>query len=211
MRTRLLALLLVASVSCDSSGYVGQVVGFGSTGALASLTLSPASASIAVGGTVRLVATPLDEGGQALSGLGAPTFTSSNSVVAFVNDTGLVTAVSAGTVTVTATLTSGGVTRSASSAVTVTSGGSQGQAAVAVSDNAFTPASLTVVKNEAGATVTWTWTGTRLHNVTFDDGAAGSANQTTGTFARTFAAAGSYTYYCSIHGKAVMSGAVTVQ
>ncbi|MFN8571117.1 MAG: Ig-like domain-containing protein [Gemmatimonadaceae bacterium] len=211
MRARVLVALLIATVSCDSSGYVGQVVGFGSTGEFASLALTPSSASIAVGGTVRLVATPLDAGGQTLTGLGAPAFTTTNAVIAFVNDTGLVTGVSAGTVTVTATLTSGGVTRTASSAIAVTSGGSQGQASVAISDNAFSPSSLTVVKNEAGATVTWSWTGSRLHNVTFDDGGSGSANQTSGTFARTFTTAGTYTYYCSIHGKAVMSGSITVQ
>jgi len=78
--------------------------------------------------------------------------------------------------------------------------------AVRVADNSFTPSATTV---PPGTTVTWTWAGARQHNVTFDDGTA-SATQASGTFQRTFAAAGSYAYHCTIHGS-VMSGVVTVR
>jgi len=83
-----------------------------------------------------------------------------------------------------------------------------GTASVTVGNFFFSPASITVA---TGATVTWTWaTGDTLHTVTFDDNAPGSSPQSSGTFQRTFATAGTYTYFCSIHGKNVMSGSVTV-
>jgi plastocyanin len=79
---------------------------------------------------------------------------------------------------------------------------------VTVGNNFFSPTSLSVA---TGATVTWQWAqGDVLHNVTFDDGAPSSGPKSTGTFQRTFATAGTYTYFCSIHGRQVMSGSVTV-
>ena len=83
-----------------------------------------------------------------------------------------------------------------------------GTGAVTVGNNFFSPANLSVA---TGATVTWTWAmGDVEHTVTFDDNAPGSNRQSSGTFQRTFATAGTYTYFCSVHGKAVMSGSVTV-
>jgi plastocyanin len=86
-----------------------------------------------------------------------------------------------------------------------TGGGGNG---VTVGNNFFSPANLSVA---TGATVTWTWAmGDVEHTVTFDDNAPGSNRQSSGTFQRTFGTAGTYTYFCSVHGKAVMSGSVTV-
>jgi plastocyanin len=76
---------------------------------------------------------------------------------------------------------------------------------VTVFDNYFSPASTTVA---AGA-VTWTWSGSMSHNVTFDDGNA-SPTQATGTYTRRFSVAGAYSYHCTIHG-AAMSGTVSVK
>lgn len=69
-----------------------------------------------------------------------------------------------------------------------------------------------------GATLTWTWDsctgdgygGTQCasHSVKFDDGPASSI-QSSGTFTRQFATAGTYTYHCAVHG-AAMSGKITV-
>ena len=84
-------------------------------------------------------------------------------------------------------------------------GGGSTSNAVSVGDNYFSPNATTVA---AGTTVTWTWAGGRNHNVTFDDGQA-SATQSTGAYTRTFSAAGTYNYHCTIHG-AAMSGSVTV-
>ena len=78
--------------------------------------------------------------------------------------------------------------------------------AVAVRDNNFSPNATTVTP---GTTVTWTWSGNNPHDVTFADGTA-SATQRAGTYQRTFAAAGTYPYQCSVHG-ASMSGTITVR
>jgi len=80
--------------------------------------------------------------------------------------------------------------------------------AINIVDNRFDPAGNRITP---GQTVTWTWTGGNSHNVTFDDAMrAGSATQTQGTFTQTFAADGEYTYYCTVHGRDVMSGRVVV-
>ncbi|HEU4641847.1 MAG TPA: plastocyanin/azurin family copper-binding protein [Gemmatimonadaceae bacterium] len=88
-------------------------------------------------------------------------------------------------------------------------GGGGGAVTVTVGNDFFDPDSVSVPVN---GTVTWTWAaGDSLHTVTFDDAAPGSPPQSSGTFSRTFTAVGTYTYFCSIHGRAVMSGQVVVQ
>jgi plastocyanin len=87
---------------------------------------------------------------------------------------------------------------------------------ITIGNNIFTPSSTTVPVN---TTVTWTWDscgndgygGTTCvsHSVTFDDGVH-SDTQSKGSYSRTFATAGTYTYHCSIHG-AAMAGKVVVQ
>jgi plastocyanin len=77
---------------------------------------------------------------------------------------------------------------------------------VAVGNDFFNPANLTVPVN---TTVTWVWnSGGVAHNVLFTDTQT-SGNRTSGEYPRTFTAAGTYPYICSIHGQA-MSGVVTV-
>ena len=79
---------------------------------------------------------------------------------------------------------------------------------VSVVDNRFNPSANIV---QPGDTVTWTWGGNNLHNVTFDDAMVGnSTTQTSGTFTKAFAGAGEFTYYCTVHGQSVMSGRVVV-
>ena len=88
---------------------------------------------------------------------------------------------------------------------------------VNIADNAFQPNELIV---DAGDTVRWTQTGTRPHTVTADDGSfdsspAGSPNLSQGsTFSQAFASAGTFRYYCKIHGGpggVGMSGTITVR
>jgi plastocyanin len=81
---------------------------------------------------------------------------------------------------------------------------------VSVEDDFFDPDNLTVA---TGATVTWSWNGADTHNVTWTGAGAPapSATQTTGSYSRTFASAGTFDYFCSVHGQAVMSGTVVVQ
>jgi plastocyanin len=90
-----------------------------------------------------------------------------------------------------------------------TGGGTNGGSTtsnIAVLDNRFDPTATTVAP---GTTVTWTWGGRADHNVTFDDGAT-SGSKGTGSYQRTFTAAGTFNYHCTIHG-AAMSGTITVK
>lgn len=79
-------------------------------------------------------------------------------------------------------------------------------ASVDVGDNFFNPGSVSIAQ---GGEVTWTWTGSGTHNVTFSSG-TNSATQSSGMFARTFPDTGSFDYQCTIHGSA-MSGTIVVQ
>ncbi len=82
-----------------------------------------------------------------------------------------------------------------------------GGSTVAVTNNAFSPATIAVALN---GTVTWQWnSGGVEHNVTFND-ATNSGNLTSGSFPRTFQAAGTYPYVCTIHAGQGMTGVVNV-
>jgi uncharacterized protein YjdB len=70
---------------------------------VAALTVSPPTSTLAIGGTVQLIASAFDGGGAPLTGRPV-TWSSSNATVASVSATGLVTAVSAGTATLTASV-----------------------------------------------------------------------------------------------------------
>jgi uncharacterized protein YjdB len=83
---------------------------------VASVTVSPGSATVSVGQTVQLTATPKDAGGNPLAGRSV-TWSSGNTTVATVSGSGLVTARAAGSTTITAT--SGGQSGTASLTVTV--------------------------------------------------------------------------------------------
>ncbi|GMR13939.1 MAG: hypothetical protein BMS9Abin29_2165 [Gemmatimonadota bacterium] len=83
-----------------------------------------------------------------------------------------------------------------------------GATTVNVGDNFYDPSAKTVAP---GGTITWTWKGNNPHSVTFDAGGPNSAVKSAGTFNRTFATAGRFTYFCTVHGRDVMSGTVTVQ
>jgi plastocyanin len=79
---------------------------------------------------------------------------------------------------------------------------------ITVGNNFFSPATLTVAP---GTTVTWGWAaGDTLHQIAFTDNAPGSPKQSTGSFQRTFSTAGTYNYYCTVHGPQLMSGTITV-
>jgi uncharacterized protein YjdB len=88
----------------------------GGTVATTGVTVSPTSASVAVGGTTTLTATVTPSNASNKS----VTWSSSNTGIATVSSSGVVTGVAAGNATVTATTVSGGY--KATSAITVTSG-----------------------------------------------------------------------------------------
>lgn len=80
---------------------------------------------------------------------------------------------------------------------------------VDVIDNSFDPDDIQV---GVGQTVTWTWRGVNSHSVTFDDPAVGSSTvKAEGGFQRTFDGTGRFTYFCTVHGRAIMSGEVIVE
>lgn len=83
---------------------------------------------------------------------------------------------------------------------------------IEVGDDFYKSNHATVFADEQ---VTWRWTGSNQHNVTFDDPSLGaSPTQSSGTYVRTFAGAqsgGNFTYYCTVHGRQVMSGIITIR
>lgn len=192
------------------------VQGGAQTPVFTSVRVTPAAPSVAVGSTVQLTATPLDQAGQAMGGLPPAAWTSADAAKATVSASGVVTGVAAGTVSVTARITHNGVTREASVNVTVGSGGgttpppAPGTATVTTPGTSFNPAAVTIA---AGGTVTWQFTGSARHNVTFNGTAPAGGNipdTNAGTsVTRTFAAAGTYSYVCTRHSG--MTGQVIVQ
>lgn len=78
---------------------------------------------------------------------------------------------------------------------------------VAVVNNQFNPSTIDV---PVGSTVTWQWNSSGVtHNVRFQDGTT-SGDKSSGSFPRTFQAAGNFPYICTIHGAEGMSGVVNV-
>src|SRR5213596_1878807 len=113
---------LVTGVAAGSATITATSEGQSGTSALtvtnvpvASVTMSPAAATVTVGTTTQLTATPKDANGTALSGR-ALTWATSNAAVATVSASGSVTGVAAGSATITATSEG----QSGTSAITVT-------------------------------------------------------------------------------------------
>jgi plastocyanin len=194
--------------------------GTGETPVLTSVVISPASPSVTVGATLQLTATPLDQGGRTMTGLAAAQWSTSDATRATVSASGVVTGVAAGTAGITARFTSGGTTREAT--VNVTVGGTTTPpvppdnpgppltATVTTPGESFSPAAVTI---RTGGTVTWQFTGSTRHNVTFNGTAPTGGNipdtNAGGSAQRTFATAGTYNYTCTRHDG--MNGSVTVQ
>lgn len=92
-------------------------------------------------------------------------------------------------------------------------GNPPGPTQVFMQGSAFTPVTRTV---STGATVTWQNQDGIVHNVTSSSGPAAFSSGSvgaSGTFAQTFTVAGTYEYYCTIHGApgSGMHGTVVVQ
>src|SRR2546425_5269386 len=106
-----------ATITATSEGQSGTAVVTVSDVPVASVTVTPASASVQQGATVQLTATPRDASGNPLTGR-VITWQSSNSAIASVNGSGLVSGVAAGG-PVTMTATSEGQSGTATVTVTV--------------------------------------------------------------------------------------------
>jgi plastocyanin len=185
---------------------------------LTSVVVSPAGPSVAVGGTVQLTATPLDQAGRTMTGVPAAQWSTADATKATVSATGLVTGVAAGTVGITARITHGGVTREATVNVTVggttttppTNPTAPSTATVTTPGTSFNPGTVTIA---VGGTVTWQFTGSTRHNVTFSGTAPPGGNipdtDVGGSAQRQFSTAGTYAYSCTRHSG--MNGTVVVQ
>ena len=131
-----------ATITATSEGKSGTSAVTVTTVPVASVTVSPSPASVQLGSTVQLTATPKDANGNPLSGR-VVTWSSNNTAVARVNSSGLVTGVAAGTATITATSEG----KSGTSTLTVT--------AVPVASVTVSPSPATV---QQGSTVQLTAT-----------------------------------------------------
>jgi plastocyanin len=176
-----------------------------------SLSVSPASPAMVDGDTLQLSATPRDQNGAAMSGLPLATFARTAGTSVTVSGGGQVIAVDPGGSTVTATLTSGGTTRSGTSTPNVAALATAADVAASGAGTSFSPAT---VKIAAGGRVTWSFVsgGNSPHNVTFGvnkptEGDIGDTSS--GDVVRNFPTAGSYAYQCTRHGG--MNGTVIVR
>ena len=104
-----------ATITATSEGQSGTAVVTVSNVPVASVTVTPASASVPQGATVQLTATPRDANGTALTGR-VVTWGSNNTAVATVSGSGLVSGAGAGSATITATSEG----QSGTAAITVT-------------------------------------------------------------------------------------------
>lgn len=198
--------LVIATAACGGGGGSGTTSPVDTTQRLGSIELSPASATVAAGSVTVLTAAARDQAGALINGATGFTFTSSVPSVAEASTSGTVLAVSAGTTTVTASLTRDGVTRTASATFTVTGVMPDRVTVTATLDNTFSPGIVAVSR---GGVVSFSFLTT--HNVNFlSAGAPPNIASTSGVIVeRTFTAVGDFTYSCSLHGG--MTGLVVVR
>ena len=89
------------------------------------------------------------------------------------------------------------------------SSGALDTASVIIFDNGYSPAAVAVAP---GGRVTWVWTGNNAHGVTFDDATiTPSTIQAVGSYTVRFPRAGIFSFFCTVHGRTVESGTVTVR
>ena len=172
--------------------------------AVASVTIGNAPASLTVGQNVQLTATAFTAAQVPVVNPGVVTWTTSTSAVASVDATGKVTALAAGSATISAKVA--GITGTTSLIVTPAAA----KDTVSTLPQDFVPNLLTV---NVGSTVVFAFGGGIAHNVIFDRSAAGAPADiqiATNVFtARTFGTRGSFKYDCTVHPG--MRGEVTVQ
>lgn len=191
------------------AGMAGEVVvTTGTPSVFTSLAVTPTTPAMDIGQSVQLTVTALDQFGNAMPGMPAPTFSVIDGSIASVDAGGLVTGVSEGTTTVVASITHDGVTQTASATVNVRSPQS-GAVTVTTPNLRFDPPTISI---PVGGSVTWQFS-EAVHNVTFS-GAAPSGgsipDQDPGNaVSRSFTAAGTYGYECTRHSG--MVGEVVVE
>lgn len=173
-----------------------------------SLTVSPPNPPMVETDTLQLGATPHDQNGAAITGLPGATFALTAGTSVSVTTSGRLIALDPGASTVTATLTSGGTTRTATSMPNVSALGTTATVTASGTGQTFDPSNVKIAVN---GTVTWSFPGPETHNVTFATPPAGGniGNKNSGSDNRTFSTAGRFTYQCTLHSG--MSGEVNVR
>lgn len=174
-----------------------------------SLTVSPANPAMVETDTVQLSATPRDQNGAAMTGLPLATFALTAGTSVSVSTSGRVIALDPGASTVTATLTSGGTTHTATSTPNVSALSTTAAVTASGTGQTFDPRNVKIAVN---GTVTWSFPGPETHNVTFatpPTGGGNIGNMNSGSESRTFPTAGQFTYQCTLHSG--MSGEVNVR
>jgi plastocyanin len=192
-----------AAVVTAHSGGLTATSGIAVRQRVTRVAVAPPTPTLAVGATTQLSATPVDARSNAVTGLPAATYVSSDSTKARVSAAGVVTGVASGTATITVSVQTpdGAVT----AAVPVTVGFST-FAEMKVEDFQFNPVAVDIA---AGGQVRWTWTGSSSHNVTSNNsGPLSSPTQASGTYAVTFPTPGRFDFHCTIH--PFMTGTVIV-
>lgn len=178
--------------------------------AVASVSVTPSSGTLSVGATLSLSAAAADQSGAAIAGA-APQWQSDAPSIASVSAEGVVTAVAAGSANITATVSAGGATRSASARITVNAVSQPGSATVQGIHDGFSPATVTIA---AGGTVTWVMADEE-HDITWDGIAPPGGNiprlDDHESASRSFPSPGVYTYHCDHHDSRVESGTVRVE
>ena len=185
---------------------------------LGSIVLSTPSLTLTAGNMAAITVVAYDTENAIIANAGSPTFTSANPAVAEVDNQGNVLAVAAGqgnvlavaagSTQITASLTRGSVTKSASAAVSVT-GSLPSSAAVEAGTAAYFQPGTVIIQR--GGSVTWNF-GSLEHSVSFSpaNGVPSNIAPTYGSSVdRTFHSAGNFNYTCTIH--AGMTGLVMVR
>jgi plastocyanin len=159
--------------------------------------------------TLQMTATPRDQNGAAMTGVGVATFERVSGTAVSVSTTGRVIAEAPGSAQIRASLTSGTTTHTATANATVRSLGTTADVTASGAGSTFTPDTVKIAVN---GTVRWSFPGPETHNVTFDGTpptGGDIADRNSGTQERTFAAVGRHSYHCTRH--AGMNGAVIVR
>ena len=163
---------------------------------LTSVIITPTSPGVAVNAMTTLVASPRDQFNDPISA--TVVWGSSDGGKATVNGNGVVTGVSVGPVTISATATSGSVTVTSGVAVNVVAAFPLAAAVSANSNDTFTPLNVDIA---LGGMVTWTFVTT--HNVIFASGQPGApadiGNTNEAVVSRQFNTSGTFSYICSLH------------
>jgi plastocyanin len=205
----ILAVVVAPLVACGGGGDGGTTPPV--TDVVSTVTLSQSSPTMRPADVITISATARNASGATLTGKTVVWAVTQTGTIINIVPSGAsvqITAVAVGTAQVQATVEG----KTAQAQIVVTNQPFPNSADVAVSNNQFTPEAANIA---AGGSVTWTWAqGSVDHNVTF--AASGNpaavnniAQRSTGSDARTFAVAGTYSYQCTIHGSS-MSGTVVV-